>query len=294
MKRVSAAIVLLLTLALLSSCAHKRGPFFLFSASPVLDRILQRGELVVGTAGSMPPFNLTTKAGKIIGFEADLAGYMATAMGVRLKLEAMPFSELIPALEAGNVDMVLSGLTITPERNLKVAFVGPYLVSGKAVLTKIKRLASAKDPSKIDRRGITVAALKGSTSQQFVEKRLPKVKLVATRNYDEAVAMVIGGKIDAMIADFPICVVSILRYPDQGLLTLIDPFTYEPLGIAVPANDPLFINWVENFLSGFQNTYFICPVNPRYDRNGLCDPRNLRLQQVQTPDHSSRQRSDRA
>jgi polar amino acid transport system substrate-binding protein len=254
MKRVTVIIVLLLTLTFLSACAHKRGPFFLFSTSPVLDHILQRGELVVGTAGSMPPLNMTTKAGKIIGFEADLAGYMATAMGVRLKLEAMPFSELLPALEAGSVDLVISGLTITPERNLKVAFVGPYLVSGKAVLTKIKRLASAKDPSKIDRRGITVAALKGSTSQEFVEKRMPKVKLVATKNYDEAVAMVIGGKVDAMVADFPICVVSILRYPDQGLLTLIDPFTYEPLGIAVPANDPLLINWVENFLTGFQGS----------------------------------------
>ena len=252
MKRVRAVIVLLLTLALLSSCAHKRGPFFLFSASPVLDRILQRGELIVGTAGNMPPLNMTTKAGKIIGFEADLAKHMATAMGVKLKLEAMPFSELIPALEAGGVDMVMSGLTITPERNLKVAFVGPYIVSGKAVLTKIEKLASAKDPSIIDRQGITVAALKGSTSQKFVEKRLPSVKLVATQNYDEAVAMVIGGKVDAMIADLPICVVSILRYPDQGLFTLIDPFTYEPLGIAVPANDPLLINWVENFLNGFQ------------------------------------------
>jgi polar amino acid transport system substrate-binding protein len=220
----------------------------------VLDRILQRGELIVGTAGSMPPLNMTTKAGKIIGFEADVAGSMATAMGVRLKLEAMPFSELIPALEAGSVDMVISGLTITPERNLKVAFVGPYLVSGKAVLTKIKRLASARDPSSIDRREIRVAALKGSTSQEFVEKRLPKATLIATQNYDEAVAMVIGGKVDALVADFPICVVSILRYPDQGLLTLIDPFTYEPLGIAVPATDPLLINWVENFLSGLNGS----------------------------------------
>jgi polar amino acid transport system substrate-binding protein len=202
----------------------------------------------------MPPLNMTTKAGKIIGFEADLAGYMATAMGVRLKLEAMPFSELLPAVEAGRVDMVISGLTITPGRNLKVAFVGPYLVSGKAVLTKNEWLASAKDPSKIDRRGITVAALKGSTSQEFVEKRMPKVKLVVTKNYDEAVSMVIGDKVDAMIADFPICVVSILRYPDQGLFTLIDPFTYEPLGIAVPATDPLLINWVENFLTGFQGS----------------------------------------
>jgi polar amino acid transport system substrate-binding protein len=123
MKRVTVVIVLLLTLSFLSACAHKRGPFFLFSASPVLDRILQRGELVVGTAGSMPPLNMTTKAGKIIGFEADLAGYMATAMGVRLKLEAMPFSELLPALEAGSVDLVISGLTITPERNLKLSWV---------------------------------------------------------------------------------------------------------------------------------------------------------------------------
>ncbi len=132
MKRVTAVIVLLLTLTFLSSCAHKRGPFFLFSASPapVLDRILQWGELIVGTAGSMPPLNMTTKAGKIIGFEADLAGYMATAMGVRLKLEAMPFSELLPAVEAGSVDLAISGLTITPEQNLKVAFMGPYLVSG--------------------------------------------------------------------------------------------------------------------------------------------------------------------
>jgi polar amino acid transport system substrate-binding protein len=254
MKRARVVIVLLLTLSFLLACTHKRGPFFLFSASPVLDRILPRGELVVGTAGSMPPLNMTTKAGKIIGFEADLAGYMATTMGVRLKLEAMPFSDLLPAVEAGSVDMVISGLTITPERNLKVAFVGPYLVSGKAVLTKIKRLASAKDPSKIDRRGITIAALKGSTSQEFVEKRMPRVKLVTTKDYDEAVAMVIRDTVDAMVADFPICVVSVLRYPDQGLFTVIDPFTYEPLGIAVPATDPLLINWVENFINGLQGS----------------------------------------
>ena len=254
MKRTKTIITLLLILGLLSSCAHKRGPFFLFSASPVLDRILQRGEVVVGTAANMPPLNMTTRSGKIIGLEADLADHLARAMGVRLKLESMPFSELIPALEAGSLDMVISGLTITPQRNLKVAFVGPYLISGKAVLTKIERLASARDPSIIDKRGITVAALKGSTSQDFVEKRLPKVKLVVTQNYDDAVAMVIDGNVDAMIADFSICIVSVLRYPDQGLFTLINPFTYEPLGIAVPANDPLLVNWVENFLNRLEGS----------------------------------------
>ena len=254
MKRAKVIFVLFLMVTLLIGCAQKRGPFFLSSASPVLDRILQRGELVVGTAGSMPPLNMTTEDGRIIGFEADLARNIANSMGVRLKFESISFSELLPALEAGTVDMVISGMTITSGRNLKVAFVGPYLVSGKAVLTKIETLAAAAEPSEIDRRGITIAALKGSTSQEFVKKRLPKVKLVATQNYDEAVAMVIDGKVDAMIADFPICIVSILRYPDQGLLTLIDPFTYEPLGVGVPANDPLLINWVENFLRVFEGS----------------------------------------
>jgi polar amino acid transport system substrate-binding protein len=254
MKRARVIIVLFLLFTLLVGCAHKRGPFFLSSASPVLDRILQRGELVVGTAGSMPPLNMTTKDGRIIGFEADLAGYIANSMGVRLKLEPIAFSELLPALEAGSVDMVISGMTITPGRNLKVAFVGPYLVSGKAVLTKIETLAAAVEPSEIDRRGITIAALKGSTSQEFVEKMMPNVKLMTTKDYDEAVTMVIRGTVDAMVADFPICVVSVLRYPDQGLFTVIDPFTYEPLGIALPATDPLLINWVENFISGLQGS----------------------------------------
>ena len=254
MKQVKMILVLFLMFALLISCSHKRGPFFLSSASPVLDRILQRGELVVGTAGSMPPLNMTSKAGSIIGLEADLARYIADSMGVKLKFEVMSFPELLPALEAGSVDMVISGMTITPGRNLKVAFVGPYLISGKAVLTKIETLAAATQPSEINHHRITVAALKGSTSQEFIERKMPRVELVTTNDYDEAVAMVIGGKVDAMIADFPICIVSILRYPDQGLLTLIDPFTYEPLGIAVPANDPLLINWVENFLTGFQGS----------------------------------------
>jgi len=51
-----------------------------------------------------------------------------------------------------------------------------------------------------------------------------------------------------MVADYPICLVSVFRYPEEGLLTVVTPLTYEPIGIAVPANDPLLVNWLENFL----------------------------------------------
>src|SRR5262245_14299211 len=90
------------------------------SASPVIDRILQRGELRVGTSGSQPPLNATTKDGRIIGFDVDLARALAKSMGVRLTLVPIQFSELLPALVNGDVDMVLSGLTTTPERKLHV------------------------------------------------------------------------------------------------------------------------------------------------------------------------------
>ena len=114
----------------------------------MLDGIVQKGELVVGTAASMPPLNMTTKKGEIIGFEIDLARMMASAMGVKLRVEPMEFSKLLPALENGKVDMVLSGMTITPARNLKVAFVGPYFISGKAFLTKIETIAKAKEATR--------------------------------------------------------------------------------------------------------------------------------------------------
>ena len=90
--------------------------------SPVIDRILAKKELVVGTAATMPPLNMTTKDGKIIGYEPDLAAIFADAMGVKLTMKPMRFSDLLPALQAGKVDMILSGMTMTPKRNLTVAF----------------------------------------------------------------------------------------------------------------------------------------------------------------------------
>ena len=250
MKRVRSFVLAIVVLTLLFGCVGmtQKGTLTTSQVSPILDDIVRKGELVVGTAGNMPPLNMTTKEGEVIGFEIDLAELIAKAMGVKLKVVTMPFAELLPALEVGKVDMIISGMTITPGRNLKVAFVGPYFLSGKAVLTKIETIASTKDATDIDYPNLTLAALNGSTSQYFVETVLPNAKLVTTKDYDEAVDMVRQGKAHAMIADFPICVVSVFRYPDEGLLSVLTPLTYEPLGIAVPRRDFHFVNWLGNFL----------------------------------------------
>jgi len=251
MKHLRHLVLTILVMLLFFGCVHMtpQGTITTTTGSPVLDGIVSKGELVVGTAGNMPPLNMTTKGGEVIGFEIDLANLIASASGVELKVVTMPFAELIPALEARKIDMILSGMTITPGRNIKVAFVGPYFISGKAVLTKIDTVASANEAGDINQSDLTFAALEGSTSQAFVEAYLSNAKLVTAKDYDEAVLMVRQGKVHAMIADFPICVVSVFRYPDENLLSVVTPLTYEPLGIAVSRNDPHSVNWLENTLA---------------------------------------------
>jgi len=267
MRKTGFTLLLILSLALLSACAHTSPTAVTGTTAATLDAIVQKGKLVVGTAASMPPFNMTTKDGEIIGFEPDLARLIAAGLGVPLKLAPMSFSELLPALETGKIDMILSNMTMTPQRNLKVAFVGPYFLSGKAFLTKEKTIANAKSTVEINSPDTRLVALKGSTSQFFVDKLLSKTQLTTAASYDEAVKMVIDDKVHALVADYPICVVSALRYPDAGLLSLITPLTYEPIGIALPGNDPLLINWLENFLGSLEGSGRIEQLEARWFEN---------------------------
>ena len=222
--------------------------------APVLDRILAKKELLVGTAADMPPLNMTLKDGKIVGMEIDLARMLADSLGVKLTLKPIVFNDLIPALEAGQIDLVMSGMTVTPARNVKVAFVGPYFASGKSILTKEATAPSLQNSEQMNKPDVVLAALKGSTSQLFVERVAPNAKLVLTDDYDQAVAMVLDGRANAMVADFPICQVSVFRYPDSELATLKKPLSYEPLGIALPANDFLLLNWLQNSLNMIEKT----------------------------------------
>lgn len=245
MKLFKRGLLLLLILSLTVACAHTNNSTL---SSPNLDRISQSGVLRVGTAADMPPLNMLDKSGDPMGLDVDLAKYMARAMGVRLELVIKPFPELLPALEAGDLDMVISGLTITPQRNMNAAFVGPYHITGKALLTKFKSLVASEDTSKLNSKAFAYSALEGSTSASLVETLMPEARLVTAKNYETAVDMVLSNQVDALVADYHVCVLSLLRHPNQGLVSLITPFTYEPLGIAMPPGDAQMINWVTNFL----------------------------------------------
>ncbi|MBC2710096.1 MAG: transporter substrate-binding domain-containing protein [Desulfosarcina sp.] len=200
------------------------------SAGPVLDNILKKGELRIGTSGQQPPMTAINKKGEIIGLDADIAKAMAAAMDVKVKFVVMPFNKLLPALEAGRVDMVISGMTMTAKRNMKVAFAGPYYVSGKGILATAEKYAALKEAKGLNTPEVTIAALKDSTSQKYAETLMPKAKLILTQSYDEAIALLFKTKIDVLVADYPFCALSAYRHQD------------------------LLINWVQNFLVFLQGT----------------------------------------
>ena len=232
-----------------------------------LPYVIASGQLRVGITGTQPPLSMTTKQGEVIGFEVDLINSLANSMGLEAKLVVLPFSELLPALGSGAVDLVISGVTITPERNTRVAFVGPYFITGKSILTKSETLARISETTELDDPARSYAAVAGSTSEDFVRHVVPKATLVTAAGHDEAVQLVIDDKVDALIADSHICTFSARRYRDMGLETISTPFTIEPLGIALPPDDPLLVNLVENFLDTLEYTGLLMQLKAKWLSN---------------------------
>jgi len=263
MKKAKWLFAAVLVACLLAGCAEM-GQTTKPSSSPVVDRIISRGELRVGVSGDMPPMNLLTKEDQVIGMDVDLATMIAEAMGVRLNLQRMDFRTLMPALESGGIDMIVSNMTMTPDRNLKVAFVGPYFTSGKAFLTKRSSIAQAKGLIDINNPQFTFVALKESTSEAVIRKGAPQAKHLVANTQNEGIQMVIDGKADAMIADYPICVVATYRNPAAGLVSVVAPITYEPIGIAVPKGDPHLLNWLGNFLHSLEKAGYMQELREKW------------------------------
>jgi len=202
----------------------------------------------------MPPMTYKQPSGKVIGLDVDIARVMASSLDAKLIIKTMAFDELIPALKKGDVDVVISNMTITPERNKSVAFIGPYMNSGKCIITKQESLAKAEKSEDLNTSKTRIVVLKGSTSELFIKTLLPKATVTTTNDLQSGVKLVKEDKVGGMMTDFPVCLSTLKNYPDAGFVSLFSLLNYEPIGIAVPGNDPLFINWTQNFLERLDGT----------------------------------------
>jgi polar amino acid transport system substrate-binding protein len=232
--------------------------------SSALARIQQRGQLILGTSGNMPAMSVADASGNVTGLDIDIARLMAQGMGVELSTRVMQFADLMPALESGAIDVVISNVTINMDRNMRVAFVGPYLKSGKCIVSKSENLARARQSSDLNTPETRLVVLRGSTSERFARELMPKATVLTVEDYGRAADMVKSGEAGAMLTEYPICASTLKNNPDAGFVALSPLLSYEPIGIALPPNDAQFINWTENFLKRLEGTGTLDALGDRW------------------------------
>lgn len=224
-----------------------------------LEQILQKGELRVGFEAGYMPFEMTDKNGNFVGFDIDIAKEMAQALGVKFVPVNTAWDGIIPSLITEKFDIIMSGMTVTQERNLKINFANPNIVVGQTILINKKHQGAIKSYKDLNDPKYTVTSKLGTTGEQAVKRVIPKATYKSFETEPEAALEVVNGKADAFVYDLPYCVVFMAQQGAGKMIFLDTPFTYEPLAWAIRKGDPDFLNWLNNFLSQIKN-------DGRYDR----------------------------
>ncbi len=155
--------------------------------------------LVVGMELAYPPFEMTDQNGKPTGISVDLATDLAKSLGRPVVIQNTAFDGLIPALKTGKVDLVISSMTATAEREKSIDFSDPYISTGLCLL--LKKDSTAKGIDDLDKTGVKVAVKKGTTGHLYASNKLKNAELLVLDKESAAVLEVSQGKADAFIYD---------------------------------------------------------------------------------------------
>ncbi|NOR24427.1 MAG: transporter substrate-binding domain-containing protein [Desulforhopalus sp.] len=214
-----------------------------------LAEIQKRGTLRVGMEPGYMPFELTNQKGEIIGFDVDMAKRMAKAMKVKLELVSTAWDGIIPALLTKKFDILMSGMTLTQERNMTVNFATPYILIGQSVLLKKELADDVESYRDLNNPKYTVASKLGTTGEQATKRMIPNAKYISYETEQEGVMELANGKIDAFIYDLPFNSIAMGQKGAGKFVHLAEPFTKEPLAWAIRKDDPNFLNWLNNFMN---------------------------------------------
>ena len=215
-------------------------------AEGLLEEIQKRGKLRVGMA-TFVPWAMRDTEGNLIGFEIDVAQKLADDMGVDVEWTPTAWDGIIPALVAGQFDVIISGMSIRPSRNLTVNFTQPYAYSGATVLANIEMTQgfTLEDFNSPD---VTFAARRGATTVETIMSVFPNAQIVQFDDEGAPTQEVLNGNVHATMSSEPLPSTEARRYPD----TLYVPFDYafEASGeaFAVRKGDPDAINFFNNWI----------------------------------------------
>ena len=212
-----------------------------------IEQVIKRGILKVGMS-TFVPWAMKDKTGKLIGFEIDVATRLAEDLGVKIEFTPTKWAGIIPALLTGKFDVIIGGMSIRPDRNLKVNFSIPYDYAGQSLLANKKLAAGFASLKDFDRADVVISARLGSTAAEAAKQFMPKAQKRLFDDEAQVIQEVVNGRAHAAVASAPLPAFQAIKYPDQLFLPLQGTFTKEPIGFAVRKGDFDTLNYFNNWI----------------------------------------------
>jgi glutamate transport system substrate-binding protein len=212
-----------------------------FPADTTMGKIQDRGTIRIGVKYDVPPFGfLNPQTDEVEGFDVEMGRIIADELGVEPEFVEAISDNRIPFLQQGEVDLILSTMTINQERDLEIEFSEPYyiahgriLVPGDSDIQGIEDLAGKK-----------VCTALGSTYEETIREEAPDAELRLVDTYSECLELLQNGAVDAESTDDVILTGQIIQ--DDTLKMVGDELTTEPYGAGIKEGDKEFQKFVSD------------------------------------------------
>jgi polar amino acid transport system substrate-binding protein len=210
---------------------------------------------------SYPPFEMINEKGEPDGVSVAMAHALSDSLHRPLKIENIPFVGLLPSLQTGKIDLILSSMTDTPERRKSITFSDPYLTIGLGAL--VRNDAGIDTITALDRPGIKVAVRQGTTGQIWAQKNLKQATILVFDKEAAAVLEVIEKKVAAFLYDE----MSVWKHHQEHPLetrALLAPLQQESWAIGLRLSDGELRQQVNKFLKTFREEKGFERLGDRY------------------------------
>ena len=222
------------------------------AAESVIESIKRRGAIRIGLS-TFTPWSMRAMNGDLIGFEPDVGRKLAEDMGVDVEFVPTAWDGIIPALLAGKFDVIISGMSITPQRNLTVNFTDPYAYSGMTILAN-RQLTEGFGLEDLDSPGVTFSARRGAVPASVIAERFPNAELLLFDDEGAVVQEVLNGNAHATMASEPLPSREARSYPDTLYLPFDVLFNQLGEGVALRKGDPDALNFFNNWIAHYWRT----------------------------------------
>ncbi len=227
---------------------------FLFMLIPglamadVIEDVLARGALRIGVA-KFVPWTFETNSGELDGFDIEVGRKIAKDLGVKAEFRIFVFEDIISALRKGDIDIIATGLAITPSRALRINFTIPYMESGVGIATNIELTKDIKSFSEMNKTAIIIATVKDTLASEFGEKLFDEAKVTMFASNNEAETAVLEGRAHAYLASVPEVRFFSLRNKAAIDLPMKKPLLASKAGLGVKKGEQEWLNFLNSWVT---------------------------------------------